>query len=176
MKIKDFGQVFTPSYIVNDVLDAAGYIGENILNKHVIDNSCGDGAFLLEIIDRYINAYKNKNHTLDGVENDLKEYIHKPIKYINSTNYTNIKYIAKYHNITNLTKIKEDEENYINNLLNFTTINKNITFEFDQRMNKTYKCIYTDDHDPMVTFLYAYKFFFLKYYIKLGFFLGRGKT
>ena len=83
----------------------------------------------------FISLYNSFN--LD----DLKEYIHKPIKYINSTNYTNIKYIAKYHNITNLTKIKEDEENYINNLLNFTTINKNITFEFDQRMNKTYNIL-----------------------------------
>lgn len=36
MKVKDFGQVFTPINIVNDVLDAAGYLGENILKKHVI--------------------------------------------------------------------------------------------------------------------------------------------
>lgn len=76
MKVKDFGQVFTPINIVNDVLDAAGYLGENILKKHVIDNSCGDGAFLIEIINRYINNYEKKNGTLAGVENDLKKYIH----------------------------------------------------------------------------------------------------
>ena len=76
MKVKDFGQVFTPMNIVKDVLDAAGYFGENILNKHVIDNSCGDGAFLIEIVNRYLNAYNKKNHSLSGVEVDLKKYIH----------------------------------------------------------------------------------------------------
>jgi len=76
MKVKDLGQVFTPVDIVNDVLDAAGYNGEDILNKHVIDNSCGDGAFLLQIIDRYVKAYKEKYQTLEGVEKDLKKYIH----------------------------------------------------------------------------------------------------
>lgn len=76
MKVKDFGQVFTPINIVNDVLDAAGYKGENILKKHVIDNSCGDGAFLIEIINRYINVYKKKYNSLDGIEKDLKQYIH----------------------------------------------------------------------------------------------------
>lgn len=76
MKVKDLGQVFTPLKIVNDVLDAAGYVGEKILNKHVIDNSCGNGAFLIEIINRYINAYQNKNKTNEGIEKDLKKYIH----------------------------------------------------------------------------------------------------
>lgn len=76
MKIKDFGQVFTPINIVNDVLDAAGYQGENVLKKHVIDNSCGDGAFLVEIIRRYINAYEKKNNKLDGIEKELTKYIH----------------------------------------------------------------------------------------------------
>lgn len=76
MKIKDLGQVFTPQNIVKDVLDTAGYNGEDILNKHIIDNSCGDGAFLLEIINRYINEYKKKNKTIKGIEEDLKKYIH----------------------------------------------------------------------------------------------------
>lgn len=76
MKVKEFGQVFTPPNIVNDVLDAAGYSGEAILNKHVIDNSCGDGAFLLEIIDRYIKAYTKKHKARDGIEKELKKYIH----------------------------------------------------------------------------------------------------
>lgn len=76
MKIKDLGQVFTPISIVKDILDASNYIGENILKKHVIDNSCGNGAFLTEIIERYANAYMEKNETLIGVEKELKKYIH----------------------------------------------------------------------------------------------------
>ena len=76
MKVKDFGQVFTPKHIVIDVLDAAGYYGENILKKHIIDNSCGDGAFLIEIIKRYIEVYKNKYNTYNGLKKELKKYIH----------------------------------------------------------------------------------------------------
>lgn len=76
MKVKDFGQVFTPNVIVSDILDASNYKGENILRKHVIDNSCGDGAFLLEIVDRYIKEYYKKNSTYLGVEDELKEFIH----------------------------------------------------------------------------------------------------
>ena len=56
MEIKNLGQVFTPKQIVNDILNVSNYKGKNILKKHVIDNSCGDGAFLVEIIDRYIKA------------------------------------------------------------------------------------------------------------------------
>ena len=76
MKIKNYGQVFTPINIVNDVLDAADYKGVKILKKHVIDNSCGNGAFIIEIIRRYIDAYKEKNKTLQDIENELQKYIH----------------------------------------------------------------------------------------------------
>ena len=48
-KIKEQGKVYTPDYIVKNILNLAGYKGNNILQKHVIDNSCGDGAFLKEI-------------------------------------------------------------------------------------------------------------------------------
>ena len=53
-KEKRLGQIFTPQYLVEDILDFAGYSNsDNILGKHVIDNSCGDGAFLSEIVHRY---------------------------------------------------------------------------------------------------------------------------
>ena len=54
--------------------------------------------------------------------NDLKEYIHKPTKYFTPTNNINIEYISEFHNINNLTKIEENKEKYINNILNFTNI------------------------------------------------------
>ena len=76
MKVKNLGQVFTPKSIVEDILNISDYYGENILKKHVIDNSCGDGAFLTLIVDRYICEYYNKYNTYDGVEKELEEYIH----------------------------------------------------------------------------------------------------
>ena len=44
-KAKHAGQVFTPNFMVEAMLDYCGYRGELVLKKHVIDNSCGDGAF-----------------------------------------------------------------------------------------------------------------------------------
>ena len=76
MNVKDFGQVFTPLSIVKDILNISNYYGDNILKKHIIDNSCGDGAFLLEIVDRYINAYYIKYNTYEGLKEDLETYIH----------------------------------------------------------------------------------------------------
>jgi hypothetical protein len=59
-KEKRLGQIFTPQYLVEDILDFAGYSNSNnILEKHIIDNSCGDGAFLCEIVRRYCTAYSS---------------------------------------------------------------------------------------------------------------------
>lgn len=70
------GQVYTPDYIVKNILDMAGYIGEVILNKHVIDNSCGDGAFLLEIVKRYCETATKKGVPVLDLINHLETYIH----------------------------------------------------------------------------------------------------
>ena len=55
-----------------------------------------------------------------------------PLEYFNLKNYSNITFIAGCYNITNLTIIFEkfgNEENFINNKINFTLINKGIKFE-----------------------------------------------
>lgn len=73
---KSKGRVYTPDYIVSNILDMAHYIGDNIFEKHVIDNSCGDGAFLCEIIERYCNIALKKGLTLDALQAHLEKYIH----------------------------------------------------------------------------------------------------
>ncbi len=69
---KSVGRVYTPSFIVKNILDLSGYYEQAILQKHVIDNSCGDGAFLTEIVKRYCEAAIN---VLD-LKSDLETYIH----------------------------------------------------------------------------------------------------
>lgn len=76
MEVKKKGQVFTPKKIVEDILNVAGYQGQQILRKHVMDNSCGDGAFLVNIVERYIQEYRAQNGNLDNIEEELSEYIH----------------------------------------------------------------------------------------------------
>lgn len=61
---KSKGQFYTPDFIVSNILNMSGYYGSKILKKHVIDNSCGDGAFLTEIVSRYCTSAQK-----EGIEN-----------------------------------------------------------------------------------------------------------
>lgn len=85
--IKHSGQVFTPNYLVNLILDEAGYFGPNILQKHCIDNSCGDGAFLCEIVSRYIKTFLETKGNSVKLTDELFKYIHgieiDPVAYNN---------------------------------------------------------------------------------------------
>lgn len=74
--VKNTGQVFTPDYIVDGMLDFCGYTGKAILGKHVIDNSCGDGAFLRPILRRYIEEALSCGIGRAGLKADLETYIH----------------------------------------------------------------------------------------------------
>lgn len=75
--VKESGQVFTPSYIVCHMLDLCGYkYGKKILRKHVIDNSCGNGAILCEVVDRYCQSYLNWNENSLWLKGELETYIH----------------------------------------------------------------------------------------------------
>jgi adenine-specific DNA-methyltransferase len=59
-KHKTLGQVFTPNWIITEILDLVGYNNESILDKYILEPSSGDGAFLLEIVKRYINICTEK--------------------------------------------------------------------------------------------------------------------
>lgn len=78
-KEKRFGQVFTPEYLVRDILDFVGYVPHgDILEKHVIDNSCGDGAFLVEVARRYAEAYFTRHGRNGGktLARQLGTFVH----------------------------------------------------------------------------------------------------
>lgn len=67
-------QIFTPLYIVQEMLDLINY-KENIEEKFILDNSCGDGNLLDEIVRRYIsNAIKLKKNKRQ-ISKDLSKYI-----------------------------------------------------------------------------------------------------
>jgi len=50
------GRFYTPEFMVKNILDLSGYYDKNIEKKHIIDNSCGDGAFLKEIVTRFLKC------------------------------------------------------------------------------------------------------------------------
>lgn len=78
-KEKRLGQVFTPHDLVVTILDIADYTErDGILGKHVIDNSCGDGAFLVEVVRRYCTAHRHAHANTRRAEltRQLGEFIH----------------------------------------------------------------------------------------------------
>lgn len=74
--VKQHGRVYTPNYLVQVILNFGGYNNESILRKHVIDNSCGDGAFLTEIVKRYCTLYLAKKQDLTELKHELETYVH----------------------------------------------------------------------------------------------------
>lgn len=74
--VKRSGRIFTPKFLVDIILDCASYRQGNILRKHVIDNSCGNGAFLCEVVVRYCSEYLSLFGSGDGLKHDLQTYIH----------------------------------------------------------------------------------------------------
>ena len=74
--VKQHGRVYTPDYLVKTILDFGGYNKPAILKKHVIDNSCGDGAFLTEIVQRYCTSFLAQKQDLSKLKHELVTYIH----------------------------------------------------------------------------------------------------
>lgn len=96
------GQVFTPVETVELMLDKINYIGDKISKNYIIDNSCGDGAFLNVIVKRYIESFTGDNK--DVLRKELETYIHG-IE-IESSAYNkciaNLDKIAKEYNLENV--------------------------------------------------------------------------
>ena len=85
-------QVFTPTENVKELLDWCDY-RENLYGKKIMENSCGDGHILQEVVRRYIeDCLKNKfstdkirdglNKDIYGIEYDQEQY-HKCKKNLN---------------------------------------------------------------------------------------------
>lgn len=73
---KTTGQVFTPDYMVKSMLDWCGYQDKGILFRHITDNSCGEGAFLIQVVRRYIETALAENYSLSSIKRQLQTYIH----------------------------------------------------------------------------------------------------
>lgn len=63
-------QVFTPSDYVQKLLDSVGYI-KDLYGKKVLENSCGDGNILVEVVHRYISDCKNRGMSRKTISNGL---------------------------------------------------------------------------------------------------------
>ncbi len=73
---KENGRFYTPTFIVDNILDVSGYYGKTILEKHVIDNSCGDGTFLSQIVARYCREFLEISSDIKELKEHLETFIH----------------------------------------------------------------------------------------------------
>lgn len=75
--MKNKCQIFTPIEYVKFLLNTVNY-KENLFGKTVLENSCGEGNILLEIVERYIKDCMNCNFSIEkikeGLENDIYGY------------------------------------------------------------------------------------------------------
>lgn len=71
---KKSGRVYTPPRLVRQILDLSGYRDAGILRKNVLENSCGDGAFLTEIVERYCQAFGDGRRA--DLKSELETYVH----------------------------------------------------------------------------------------------------
>lgn len=72
---KELGQIFTPYETVCFILDEVGYKEKNVLHSKIIEPSFGEGVFLLEIINRIINATKKLDLSKTETEKIIKENV-----------------------------------------------------------------------------------------------------
>ncbi|MGE7929220.1 Eco57I restriction-modification methylase domain-containing protein [Lysinibacillus xylanilyticus] len=73
--MKNRCQIFTPKQYVNKMLDCINYKGEKILGKYILENSCGEGDVLIQIVNRYLKAAKRQNYSIEKIKSDLEKYI-----------------------------------------------------------------------------------------------------
>lgn len=67
-------QIFTPPKIVSFMLDSIGY-KKNIFGKKIIDNSCGNGSFLVEILQRFLQDAKRKRVSRKEIKKNIEQCI-----------------------------------------------------------------------------------------------------
>lgn len=69
--------MYTPAPVVQEMLDLLDYRGPRILAKHVMENSCGNGAFLTEIVRRYCEAFIGRyGCRAASLKQHLESYVH----------------------------------------------------------------------------------------------------
>lgn len=72
--MKNKCQVFTPRDYVNRLLDSIDYTC-NLYGKKIMENSCGDGNILAEVVRRYIYDCKLRGIPVSEIKNGLSEDI-----------------------------------------------------------------------------------------------------
>ena len=74
--MKTLGQFFTPDYIVELILDDIEYTQGNILDKRIMEPSFGEGAFLIQIVERIIKEGKRIGLSKEEIKQQLQNNVY----------------------------------------------------------------------------------------------------
>ena len=121
---KTLGQVFTPTWVVNEILDLVGYNNDNILDKYILEPSSGDGVFLTEIVNRYIDICLKQ-------QIDTNQIIERLEKYIYAVELDKVEFDKSIDNLNNLVKTKFS----INREIDWKIYNQNTLDFFKNHLN-----------------------------------------
>ena len=114
-------QIYTPSKVVNFMLDNVGFNNKcGIDRKHIIDNSCGNGNFLVEIVKRIFQFIPNIDREyletyVHGIEIDEPAYneaINRLNKIATEHNISNVKWDVRNSNALRTTDF-DDSMDYV---------------------------------------------------------------
>ena len=74
LRIKKKCQIFTPTDIVDRMLDSI-LANDDFIGKTILENSCGNGEFLVRIVERYIELAINKKVSPEQIRSGLEHDI-----------------------------------------------------------------------------------------------------
>ena len=123
MKHKKLGQVYTPEWIVKEILKKVNYNDKKIFNQKIIDPACGDGAFLIQIVKKLIKEAQKENMKKSDIKNFLENNIYG-IE-IDTEEYQKC--------ISNLNEIVKDSLNIDN--INWKMFNENTLIKYKDFLN-----------------------------------------
>jgi predicted RNA methylase len=140
---KRLGEFYTPTSVVNYILNAIGYKNKNdIDNKKIVDLSCGSGSFIIQAIRVLLNCYKkiyNRKQIYDFTKEEAEIIIQKVKENIYGVDINPIACVLCQINIHLLMFelyeiMKKDEKNYKFpqfNIININALNFNLGNVFD---------------------------------------------
>jgi len=71
----DYGEVFTRQWVVDLILDLAGYTSDkDLATQTLVEPSCGTGAFLVPVVDRLIESCQIHGRDLDALDGAIAAF------------------------------------------------------------------------------------------------------
>src|SRR5689334_23135367 len=72
---QNYGEVFTRRWVVDVLLDLAGYtVDRDLAQLHLLEPSCGSGAFLGPAVERLLDSAMRWGHELGSLGVSLRAY------------------------------------------------------------------------------------------------------